>query len=800
IPIVATNDSHYLNATDVKAHDALLCIGTGKMLSDPNRLTYGAPTFYYRSAEEMWGVFGEEPELLLRTLEISEKCNLEFPKPTDHLPLYPVPDGFTIDSFFEKVAWDGFENRYRAVWQPQEFTGSLRYPIAQYKERLAHEIATIKKMGFPGYFLIVWDFINYAKKNGIPVGPGRGCLAGDVPIVMEDGTTKSIAQVELGDKILSHQGRVRTVTALHRYTVNETLVRLKSYYGDSAGVTLTADHKVLAEHSNRPESWDRWGASTQFARRRWEEPTGQLDWIPAGELKSGDWVFVPTPQVDIEPLDIIDLARVCDPSWASVAPDSVEEMRHVNRAFPYSIHDLHRLTGVSRNSLQFIARNLKPTKPNPRHERAVVRVQDYVEVHFASLDVWRKWIVEQSQVKTRHARFIQPDRRFFRVLGRWIADGWLRSDSDRVFGLCFHSDDEAGIAEATEFFKSLDLRPDIRIARDRKLTQLVVRSRSLVAYWHTIFPNYCSTPETKHIPDFVLRLPEDDVLDVLAGYWAGDGSVGNTQQSKYTASTVSRKLADQVRFLGWRCGIPSSVRKDVRHDARFQVQPSYCIVMAKDARLAERLHAFPKAKQYCWRAVDGGVLLRIRAVEQVRGIEEVFDLTVEEDHTYLTSSFAVHNSAAGSLVAYCLKITDIDPIQYDLLFERFLNPERVSMPDIDVDFCVRGRGDVINYVSDLYGRQNVSQIITFGTMASRAVIKDVGRVMGMEIREVEKVAKMIPPPVRGRNVSISDAIEQNPDLNQAINTSEQVAELIEIARKLDGNARHSSVHAAGVVI
>ena len=331
IPIVATNDSHYLNATDVKAHDALLCIGTGKLLSDPNRLSYGAPTFYYRSAEEMWSVFGEEPDLLLRTLEIAEKCNLEFPKQTDHLPLYPVPDGFTIESYFEKVAWDGFEERYRSVWQPLESSGSLRCPIAQYKERLAHEIATIKKMGFPGYFLIVWDFINYAKKNGIPVGPGRG-------------------------------------------------------------------------------------------------------------------------------------------------------------------------------------------------------------------------------------------------------------------------------------------------------------------------------------------------------------------------------------------------------------------------------------------------------------------------------------SAAGSLCAYCMKITDVDPIQYDLLFERFLNPERISMPDIDVDFCVRGRGDVINYVSDLYGRQNVSQIITFGTMASRAVIKDVGRVMGMEIREVEKVAKMIPPPVRGRNVSIEDAIEQNPDLKQAINTNEQVAELIETARKLEGNARHSSVHAAGVVI
>src|SRR5690349_11270658 len=149
-------------------------------------------------------------------------------------------------------------------------------------------------------------------------------------------------------------------------------------------------------------------------------------------------------------------------------------------------------------------------------------------------------------------------------------------------------------------------------------------------------------------------------------------------------------------------------------------------------------------------------------------------------------------SAAGSLVAYCMKITDVDPLQYDLLFERFLNPERVTMPDVDVDFCVRGRGDVINYVSDLYGRQNVAQIITFGTMASKAVVKDVGRVLGMDYGEVEKVAKMIPPPVRGRNVSIEDAIQQNPELKQAIETNEKVAELIEVARKLEGNARHTS--------
>lgn len=331
IPLVATNDSHYLLASDSKVHDILLCIGTGKTIKDPNRLQYGSPNYYFRSAAEMWEVFGEEPELLLRTMEIAEKCNLEFPKATDQLPLYPVPEGYTLESYFEHVTRDGFAERCREVLSHRAASGSLKHPIHAYEERLAHELATIKRMGYPGYFLIVWDFIKYARSQGIPVGPGRG-------------------------------------------------------------------------------------------------------------------------------------------------------------------------------------------------------------------------------------------------------------------------------------------------------------------------------------------------------------------------------------------------------------------------------------------------------------------------------------SAAGSLVAYCLKITDVDPIEYDLLFERFLNPERVNMPDIDVDFCVRGRSAVIEYVSDLYGRENVSQIITFGTMASRAVIKDVGRAMDIPLAEVEKVAKMIPPPVRGRNVSIDDAIKQNPDLKAYIDSREQVAELIDVALRLEGCARHSSVHAAGVVI
>ena len=157
-------------------------------------------------------------------------------------------------------------------------------------------------------------------------------------------------------------------------------------------------------------------------------------------------------------------------------------------------------------------------------------------------------------------------------------------------------------------------------------------------------------------------------------------------------------------------------------------------------------------------------------------------------------------SAAGSLVAYCLGITDIDPLQYDLLFERFLNPERISMPDIDIDFCIRGRAEVINHVTQVYGRESVCQIITFGTMASRAAIKDVGRALNVPYGDVEKIAKMIPPPIRGRNVSISMAMDMVPELKAAISADPRVKDLVDLALKLEGCARHSSVHAAGVVI
>jgi len=155
-------------------------------------------------------------------------------------------------------------------------------------------------------------------------------------------------------------------------------------------------------------------------------------------------------------------------------------------------------------------------------------------------------------------------------------------------------------------------------------------------------------------------------------------------------------------------------------------------------------------------------------------------------------------SAAGSVVSYCLYITDVDPIKYSLYFERFLNPERVSMPDIDVDFCVNRRGEVIEYVNRKYGHDHVAQIVTFGTMAARMSIRDVGRVTNVSYADADNVAKLIPG--APANKSIKDSLEESSQLKELYNTNEKLRELIDTAQALEGMPRHASTHAAGVVI
>jgi DNA polymerase-3 subunit alpha len=180
IPLVATNDSHYLCGEDSHAHDVMLCVQTGAKIHDKERFRFDSDQFYVKSAEEMERLFPDAPQVLARTMEIAERCQLQLHPIENPFPEFAVPEGHTIDSYFEQVCREGFKKRMETAVRQLELRGALRSTAGQYEARLEYEIGIIKQMKYSGYFLIVWDFIKYAKDHGIPVGPGRGSGAGSL--------------------------------------------------------------------------------------------------------------------------------------------------------------------------------------------------------------------------------------------------------------------------------------------------------------------------------------------------------------------------------------------------------------------------------------------------------------------------------------------------------------------------------------------------------------------------------------------------------------------------------------------
>ncbi|ADW69245.1 DNA polymerase III subunit alpha [Granulicella tundricola] len=180
IPLIATNDSHYIEDQDARAHEVLLCVQTAGSMNDPKRFKFDTEEFYIKTAEEMARFFPDHPEVLSRTMQFPERCNLELNKVDNPFPDFPVPAGETLESYFEQVCREGLKKRFETNVAHLERTGKLRKNKTDYEARLNREIDCIKAMKFPGYFMIVWDFIRYAREQGIPVGPGRGSAAGSL--------------------------------------------------------------------------------------------------------------------------------------------------------------------------------------------------------------------------------------------------------------------------------------------------------------------------------------------------------------------------------------------------------------------------------------------------------------------------------------------------------------------------------------------------------------------------------------------------------------------------------------------
>ncbi|SFV64289.1 DNA polymerase III alpha subunit [hydrothermal vent metagenome] len=774
IKIIATNDTHYTLKEDADAHEAFMCIAMNKLYDDPNRLRHSVHEFYIKSPEEMAKLFADIPEAISNTQEIVDKCNLEIKLGNPTPPNFkfaqqvakeegltlPSSDEYSLENdiiLFNHLSKKGLEKRLKIV--PKE-------KHQEYRDRLQVEMDIINNMKFPGYMLIVWEFVIQAKKMGIPVGPGRGCLTKDALVYTLNKNrieTIHINNIKVGDRVLTHNNTPKKVTECFEYDIEEELLTISTFYGDFINnITLTKDHKIYM---------------------------GNNEWKEAQEITTKDWLVMPIPKYRIKKVREFDLLKFYN-------KDYIEEDEYLiytysqNKKHDFSIKDLSKRVPKTKATIKKYYNYLIGKDVNIK-EKTIKDIENYILTKFNSTNDWVTYISELNQRKVK--RYLQNSYYFRKFLGRWIGDGHIRKDMKRKsVSVVFHKDDKHGVDETLAFIEENGY--DYSLLKTKNIIDINIHDKFLHAFFAKTFSDYRFESNSKYIPSFVFSLPKQEILEVLDGYISADGY---TSKDRIKIATVSKTLAMQTRKLLFQIGIPSTIREDKRVHTSIQLKEGntcYTINFPSNGSI----YNIPKERQNIYKIEKDFIKLKVRKVTKHKKQKtKVYDFTVEDDHSYTTSNYIVHNSAAGSLVAYSLEITDIDPIPYGLLFERFLNPERVSMPDIDMDFCQARRQEILDYVIDKYGRVNVAQIITFGKLQAKGVIRDVARVLDMPYSQADAMAKLIPDEL---GINLTDSYAKEPKIEELCKTNPLAKRTWNYALALEGLNRNAGTHAAGVVI
>jgi DNA polymerase-3 subunit alpha len=773
IKLVATNDTHYTKEEHSEAHEVLMCVGTGKTWNDEKRLRHTVHEFYIKSAEEMERLYFDIPEAIQSTVEIADKCNLEL-KLGD-----PTPPKFKFTKDYAKL--DGVEN-WEEIEDPDYFALKCREGLDErlkllseekhdeYRKRLEHEIDIINSMKFPGYMLIVWDFVRESFETEIPIGPGRGCLTREAKVYTLDNSyrveVKNIDEVAVGDKVISHNNIAKEVTKTFEYDIEEELYKIETFYGDNLSpITLTGDHKVYL---------------------------GENSWKEAKDISTKDWLHLPI--LKYKPIEIndFDLALFNE---GEIDYKTVEDRIHYrfsqNQKNSYSLKDVANRTGKTKTTVKKFFRYLSGEDLEIK-DKTIQKLSTEILKEFSSLEEWRDY-VDKLNLRTPK-RMLQNDYYFRKFLGRWIGDGYIRKDlSRKEVSIVFYKEDRIGVDETVRFAEINDY--DYSILKSGSTISVNIQDRFLHSFIRRVFTDYSFESNSKYIPTLVFMMPKSDILDVLDGYISADG---HKSSDRVRVTTVSKRLATELKTLLLQVAIPSTLREDNREYSSIQLKEGNSSYTVTFPAIDGSIYRVPKQRKGSYQIFDDHIRLKVIKVKKLpKKATSVYDFTVEDDHSYTTTNYTVHNSAAGSLVAYSLGITDIDPMKYDLLFERFLNPERVSMPDIDMDFSQEKRQQILKYVQKKYGRENVAQVITFNSMLAKGVIRDVARVYDVPYKESNDFAKLIPDEL---GITLEKAFEKEPKISEKIEDSDTLRKVWEISVQLEGVKRNSGVHAAGVVI
>jgi len=790
ISIVVGVDTHYMTSKWDKTHDILMAINAKKRVDDPERYGYRidrSDEFYFKGGDEVYRFIEKHhgstvADLALRsTVDISNQCDPPDYMETigNHLPIFNPREEPDADVFIkwcktvkmpEKMSLDMKYMRYKVIQGFKEKFSHMEPDKKKERwERVKKELKILEGNNFSSYMLVTADFIKWAKEHGILVGVGRGCTIKETKILTSNGFV-NIDKINIGDEVYTHTGRISSVSNTFEYNClpEEHLLRVKTDFQFN-DLVFTKNHELFGTRNVN------------------EDP----EWIRADELKLGNLLFMPWPTREIRPTAPIDLADFTQNSRIRYKVSNTNISKNIKLSNKYSIIQVSQHTGLQIKTVSNI-KNGK-TKASPHSIEKIVTYLGEV-----SFDDWKN---RKNVEKRTYERFILQDKDWFYVLGRWIGDGFISEHGNSYYiGFSLHKKDIYGIKRITSYFSNLGFKSEVYNKKENAV-QIQIFDKILVNLFKSIFKNYQNSSFTKHLCNF-RNLSKENLLALMLGYKHADGHT--TKQGVEIIRTVSLALVLEIKEALLYLKIPSSVvitqpKTSLYNGKIVNHQKSYALHFTgletnKTARFTQ----------------DNGYFTKVKQITEVAGHDKVYDIKVNEDHSYITQNFAAHNSVGGCMVAYLLGIHGVDPIEYNLLFERFQNAYKTDLPDIDTDFTSVGRDAVQEYVRNKYGHAHCAQVSNINTYTPKTVIPDLIRSMRSvlpnlikgntdderyknSVRVAETIKNLIPENER----SIVKSLEASPKLREF---AELAPELIEHATRIIGMPKEYSTHAAGMVV
>ena len=697
LKIIVTCDAHMVDKEEEQLHQTMTNIGQGSINYEEDESDISVyDTAYLMSQEEILS-YGIPEEALQNAYDLSHSCQVTF---LDDIkvkyPEYEVPAGETFGSYLNKMAWQGLLDLFLRKDYIEDYD--------LYQERLAYELDVIESKGLAAYFIIVSDYVQWAKDNGIYVGPGRGCTTKETQLYTEYGI-KPINEINVGEKVYTHTGDLKEVLNKFEYDVeqNESLIKIRTYCDDYRGNTYTKDHKILAVKQNKDINSNNYLTSIN------EKPK----WTQAGDLEVGDLVVFPKIKIKENNINKIDLSKY-------IPKDKMNQ------------YEVTESTITHKDTFN---------KGN---------------IDLRKKDNWHKEI----EIK----RYIDMNEDFFYWIGLMTTNGWLNKENEGI-SICVDIN-----SNHTKYSELINNIFGIKKVFNYKYKDLITYTFFSEIVRNLMFSLWedCYTPQS--INNLFLNSNEANRIALVKGLW--ESNILDEDKNKYISTSF--KLIENIKYLLSSLNIPNGLTR--RKDSSF-----WEINIPLDFEEND-IQFYEKNEEY--------VLKRIYSLEEVQD-DKVYDIEVEDNHSYLTTSFAAHNSGAGSLVCYVLSITNLDPIQHQLLFERFLNPERNSLPDLDLDFSSHRRHEVVEYLQNKYGKNKVASIGTYQTMTSKAILKNVGKVEGVDHQIINEWNKHIPSH-NGTVMSIEDAVVEIPTIKKA---AEDYPRVFNLAIDLQEMPKSSGIHA-----